>query len=192
MHLPKKALPLHPQEVKIADKREKILLPLFFKVIYMLTQEVQQTIESIINTANPDVYVVEMAFHKGGSSVLLIRIDTDNGVMLEECIVLNRKIGKYLEESEVFDFEYNLEVTSPGVGEPLLLPRQYQKEIGHRLRVLMNPDGMVVEGELTQANEQDFTLKLDLKKRKKADKSIVETEKIILFSDIKEAKVVFL
>lgn len=158
----------------------------------MLSPEIQQTIENIIITANPDVYIVEMSLHRGGRSVLLIRVDTDNGVKLEECIDLNRKVGKYLEDADVFDFEYNLEVTSPGVGEPLLLARQYQKEIGHRLRVIMAEDAAVIEGELLSAGEHDFTLKLDVKKRKKGDKTIPETEKTIAFSATKEAKVVFI
>lgn len=158
----------------------------------MLSPEIQQTIENIIQTANPDVYIVEMKLHKGGRSVLLIRVDTDNGVKLEECIDLNRKVGKYLEDADIFDFEYNLEVTSPGVGEPLLLPRQYLKEIGHRLRVILSADASVIEGTLASANENNFTLTLDIKKRKKGDKSIIETEKTIGYSEIKEAKVVFL
>jgi ribosome maturation factor RimP len=157
-----------------------------------LTPEIQKHILSIIEMVNPECFVVEMRLKKSGQSILLIRVDTDAGIQLEECMKISRAVGKWLEESDPFQFNYTLEVTSPGVGEPLLLKRQYKKEVGRRLRVILK-DVAVVEGTLQAANDENIILSLDPpKKKKKPEDPPIDLEKSIPYDAIKEAKVVIM
>ena len=60
-----------------------------------------------------------------------IFIDADEGVILSDLIEYNRKLYKQLEESGIFpNGDFSLEVSSPGLDEPLKLFRQYKKNIG--------------------------------------------------------------
>lgn len=153
----------------------------------MLTPELKEKITAIISEANPEVYIVEMRLKKSKRSVLAIRIDTDKGIILDECTRISRAVGNWMEEADVFDFEYSLEVSSPGVGEPLLLPRQYKKEIGRSLRVILKALS-VVEGKLLDATETHIQLALSTgKKLKKGEEPKVME---IAIEDIKEAKVI--
>ena len=58
-------------------------------------------------------------------------IDADEGIILSLLIEYNRKLYKKLEESGLFpDGDFSLEVSSPGLDEPLKLFRQYKKNVG--------------------------------------------------------------
>jgi ribosome maturation factor RimP len=112
-------------------------------------------------------------------------IDGDKGVTIEDCIRLNRKLYKQLEEMAIYpDGDFSLEVSSPGVGEPLLLHRQYRKNIDRLLEVKL-ADGSVHTGTLKAATDSGITLETTTGKGKKAE---IKTEEFA-FEQIKEATV---
>jgi ribosome maturation factor RimP len=66
-------------------------------------------------------------------------IDGDRGISIEKCVQFNRKLYKMIEISAIFPpGEFSLEVSSPGVDEPLKLLRQYSKNIGRSVEVIFN------------------------------------------------------
>ena len=95
-------------------------------------------------------------------------LDGDNGLPIERCTFFNRKLYKAIEEEAWFpEGDFSLEVSSPGVDEPLLLQRQYQKNKGRKVLVTMN-DGIEKEGQLLEVGEQEITLEWTEGKGKKA------------------------
>ncbi|MBX7243446.1 MAG: hypothetical protein K1X92_17030 [Bacteroidia bacterium] len=156
---------------------------------FIFSQEIKDKISDIILSVNPEVFIVEIAIKRQKKAILLIRIDTDNGIKIDECITISRAVGKWLDENEPFDFEYNLEVTSPGIGEPLLLKRQYLKEIGRKVRVI-SKKGEVWEGKLSEVMDTEIQLELELPKKKKKGEPEPETHKVISLSVVKEAIVI--
>ncbi len=85
-------------------------------------------------------------------------LDGDEGITIETCIIINRKLYSIIEETAIFpDGDFSLEVSSPGVGEPLLLHRQYLKNIGRWVKVEAKP------GELLLADEPQTTIEGELK-----------------------------
>src|SRR6187402_2150672 len=81
----------------------------------------------------PDLFLVDVQMH--GSGILSILVDGDQGISIQDCVAISRHVGFHLEEENVIEQAYNLEVSSPGVGEPLKLVRQYKKNIGRDLSV---------------------------------------------------------
>lgn len=154
-----------------------------------IPQAIEEKIREIVASTLPESFIVDIKFKPVRGANLVIRIDTDKGINLDECKSVSRAVGKWLDETDPFDFEYNLEVTSPGIGEPLVLPRQYIKDIGRRLRVIAG-DGSVHEGTLTQADDSKFTIEKDPpKKKKKAGEPEEELAFHFEYDKIKEAKV---
>ncbi len=103
---------------------------------------------------------------------------------MPECAKISRAISKYLDEESPLDFAFNLEVSSPGLGKPILVPRQYIRHLGKKLRVKFST-GDKAEGFLQGFDEQGIKLKtLPVKKEKK---QVTEEEIFIPFTDIKEA-----
>lgn len=63
-------------------------------------------------------------------------IDGDNGITIEKCVRFNRALYKLIEESGMYpEGEFSLEVSSPGIDEPLKLHRQYTRNIGRDVEI---------------------------------------------------------
>jgi len=108
-------------------------------------------------------------------------LDGDNGLPIEKCTFFNRKLYKAIEEEAWFpEGDFSLEVSSPGVDEPLLLKRQYNKNVGRKVQVTML-DGTLKEGTLITVAEADILLEWSEGKGKKA----VQQQLLIPFENIK-------
>jgi ribosome maturation factor RimP len=83
------------------------------------------------------------------------------------------------------DTAYNLEVSSPGIDAPLVLPRQYVKNVGRQLAIKM-ADGSKKEGKLTGMTEGAVVIEeINKEKGKKAE----AIESVVPLAQITETKV---
>ncbi|HEX7366839.1 MAG TPA: ribosome assembly cofactor RimP [Pelobium sp.] len=131
----------------------------------------------------PDLFIVELKVLNNNKVIILL--DGDEGIGIQDCAAVSRHVGFHLEEENLFDKEYNLEVGSPGLDVPLTLNRQLQKNIGRLLEIKF-ADGKKTEGTLISSNEQEITIMEQVKEKGKKAK---EVEKTINRSDIAEMKV---
>jgi len=112
-------------------------------------------------------------------------LDADDGITIENCTSVNKALYKYVEESGLFpDGNFSLEVSSPGIDEPLKLHRQYPKNIGRRIEVTLN-DSSRIEGTLIKVSDDEIILE---EKTGKGNKAVIKTTPI-LFNQIKHTKV---
>ena len=83
-----------------------------------------------------DVFLVEIKIKPTNNIKLFL--DADSGMSIEKCIHVNRALYKKIEESGLFpNGDFSLEVSSPGVDEPLKLHRQYIKNIGRSVEATL-------------------------------------------------------
>lgn len=132
-----------------------------------------------------DLYLVNLSI--SAKNCIRVFIDSDQGVPISECIKLSRYIESQLDR-ETEDFE--LEVSSYGIGEPFLLKRQYHKNLNKQVKVIRT-DGTSCEGELLQIDDKGLELGLVLSKKQIKENhpakliiewdQIKETHKIISF-----------
>ena len=151
-------------------------------------EQVEGEIRTIIETEFPDVFVVDVLFSHGNRNVLSIWVDTDEGIGIDVCARLGRKVNHYFEEEDPFDFAFTVEVSSPGVGQPLKLRRQYHKNVGRKLKVV-RVDGTVQKGKLDAVNDDSIVLRPKPKKKRKKGEAPQAETLTVPFEDIKEAKV---
>jgi ribosome maturation factor RimP len=132
---------------------------------------------------SPDKFVVEaLVSGKKIPKRVLITIDGDQGITIDDCADLSRKLSKEFDEQAFFGEEnYMLEVSTPGVDQPLKLKRQYYKNIGRNLRVKLRES--IVEGKLKEVHEDQIILVQEIGSGKK--KEIKEVT--IPFSEIERA-----
>lgn len=110
-----------------------------------------------------------------------VYIDGDQGVSVDTLIRYNRALYRQLVEEGILpDGEFSLELSSPGVGEPLKLHRQYVKNIGRSVEVVL-PDGSKVEGKLLGVTETGFTVEEVKGKGKKQEVK----QHVFAFNEIK-------
>lgn len=116
---------------------------------------------------------------------IVVMIDGDEGVGIDVCVALSRHIESNLDR-EADDFE--LTVTTAGIGEPLKFTRQYIKNIGRTLKISLLDD-QSFEGKLTQADDTSIIIERQIVEKIK-NKNIKKTDvKTIPYSDIREAVV---
>ncbi len=112
-------------------------------------------------------------------------LDGDSGISIEKCVQYNRALYKKLEEAAMFPGDdFSLEVSSPGLDEPLKLLRQYRKNIGRMVEVLLQ-DGTKKEGRLTEVSEDGIIVEETKGKNKK--KELINHT--FLFTHIKTTKI---
>ena len=97
----------------------------------------ERAIEIIEEYLPEDHFIVEVDYNVNSArNILSIILDGDEGISIDVCALISRKVGYFLEEEEVVDEEYNLEVSSPGADAPFTTERQYHKNIGRDVKVV--------------------------------------------------------
>lgn len=130
---------------------------------------------------NTDLFLVNLKIKPTNN--IKIYVDGDAGITIDQCIRINRKLYKLIEEKGLYpEGDFSLEVSSPGVDEPLKLIRQYNKNIGRTLEVTFTDDS-VKEGVLVTVAESDILIETTEGKGKKA----VTQQVLIPIANIKKA-----
>ena len=131
-------------------------------------------------------FIVDVHVSEGNHIKVLL--DHDVSTSIEDCMALHRHLESSLDRN-VEDF--SLDVSSPGLDQPLKMQRQYVKNIGRSVQV-KPVEGPKVEGELVRADDEAITLKIREKRRiegRKA-KEWVEEEQVWPLNQIASTKVV--
>lgn len=92
-------------------------------------------------------------FKVGADNAIKVVLDGDQGVNLQDCMRVSRAIEHNLDREEE---DFSLEVTSAGAASPLILPRQYSKNVGRKLQV--RTENETFEGNLTSVSEDSIIL----------------------------------
>ena len=150
----------------------------------MLQAQVEKLLEEAFQENN-SLFLISLTINT--QNHILVVIDGDNGVSVNDCIAVSRKIEHNLDREEE---DFSLEVTSAGVSEPLKLPRQFKKNIGRKLEVETNSNKF--EGNLKAVSDQGIVLSWKTREPKPVGKGkvTVNKEAKIAFSEIEKAKVV--
>lgn len=144
-----------------------------------LSEEIRHVTESKLLQGQFVVDIV--ASSKTGSKKIVIIVDGDQGISIDDCAELSRQVSKALDDSNMINENYLLEVSTPGVDHPLKLKRQYKKNIGRRLKVTLHDK--IVEGKLAEVDEEKITLIHETGAAKKKETQTME----IPFSSIDKA-----
>lgn len=119
------------------------------------------------------------------SNDIKVFLDADDGITIEKCTAVNKALYKFIEETALFpDGNFSLEVSSPGVDQPLKLNRQYKKNIGRKVEVLLEDDTRN-EGILLVVNDNEIIVE----ERTGKGNKITTNPVTILFNQIKQTTV---
>ncbi len=130
-----------------------------------------------------DWFLVDLKVLPGTVQVFM---DSDKGITIENCAFVNRSLLTELNLMMPFSEKYTLEVSSPGMGQPLKVMRQYKKFTGRKVNVLLN-DGVKKTGRMTFASEEKVVLE---ETKMEKHREIVTGQTEIPFQNIKATTVV--
>lgn len=150
----------------------------------MLKEKVEKLLAEAFEENN-SLFLISLKIDERNN--ILVVIDGDEGVSVNDCIAVSRKVEHNLDREEE---DFSLEVASAGVSAPLTLPRQYKKNIGRKLAIKTDADK--IEGDLVAVEEEKIVLEWKAREPKPVGKGKVTVDKTaeIPFEDIVEAKVI--
>jgi len=145
-------------------------------------KKIEALIEQILEL-EPSYFLVSVRIKPTNN--IKVFMDGDEGISIEKCVKFNRQLYQLIEEKGWYpEGEFSLELSSPGIGEPLLLNRQYHRNVGRFLDLVFN-DGTTKEGKLLAVTEADILLETTEGKGKK----LVTQQLLIPFNNIKTTTV---
>ncbi len=153
--------------------------------------KIEEWLQPILNEKN--LFLVDIKFPMGRQ--IEVYVDSDKGIHISECAEISRFLEKNLDGSGLVPENYILEVSSPGMDNPLRIPRQYKRRVGQVLEVTKT-NGVQVVGELIEANEANIKLRDVPEEKSKTQKAkSKETQELkeheLKFEEIKKAVIQF-
>ena len=122
----------------------------------MLKEQLEKLVND--NLESEQHFLVDIIISgQNGPKKVLILLDGDEGINIDDCAKVSRKVGFIIEEEEIIEDAYRLEVSSPGLDHPIVLLRQYLKNIGRNVRVTTIEETRY-EGILAAANDKEVTI----------------------------------
>lgn len=144
-------------------------------------QEMISKIEALLAPLleGTDMFVTNLQIEHGNNIKLFL--DADEGLNVQKSVSINRQLVAQIDELGWYpNGDYSLEVSSPGVDEPLRSIRQYNKNIG-RLLAVTNLEDLEQIGVLKTVAVTGITLEVKINKKKET--ALVE----IPFEQIKQS-----
>ena len=127
-----------------------------------ITEKVHTILEPLLE--GTDIFIVSIKVKPINN--IKVYLDADSGFSIEKSSAINRKLYARIEEQQMFpDGDFSLEVSSPGVDEPLSQLRQYKKNIGRKVTVTDN-EGVEKTGLLKDVTDDQITLEIKPAKQK--------------------------
>ncbi len=137
----------------------------------------------MLGQIDPEVFLVRAKPLSNGD--IELQVDTDSGIGIDQLTSIHRQLRALAEVKSGWE-GVDFEVSSPGVGEPLVLKRQYTKNIGRTVKLRLE-DGTDIKGELKSADEDTFTV--EHKERAPGKKKYERVESSFAYDDVQTIKV---
>lgn len=100
----------------------------------MLSEQLNELLEPVVNALGYELVLLEFS-PQGRSALLRLFIDSDPGIVVEDCARVSREVAAILDVEDVIPQAYHLEVSSPGTDRPLTKPAHYERFIGAQAKI---------------------------------------------------------
>lgn len=155
----------------------------------MMVKSIEKDIEKLVEKILDKDYIFFIDAKVTGHSdykKILVHIDSDNGLDIGTCSSVSKKLSDELDYMDLPAKKYTLEVSSPGIDQPFKLRRQYIKNTGKIVKVVLLDNGMKT-GKLLQVDEKEIVIEIEIKEKKK---KVRHDQITIPFKDIKKTNVI--
>jgi len=122
-----------------------------------VAERVEQALTPVVSAEGFDLEAVEVQ-PAGRRRLVRVLVDRDGGVTLDDIASLTTILSAALDDTNAMGEQpYVLEVSSPGVGRPLVLPRHWRRNVT-RLAKVTTADGSEIIGRISSSDDTAVTL----------------------------------
>ena len=149
-----------------------------------IKQLCEEKLKSVVEEMGYEL--LDVSFEKdGGGMNLVFTIDNDNGVTIDDCELVSKKLDPLLDElNPTDDKPYTLVVSSPGLDRPLKTDRDLKRNLGNEVEVSLfaKIDGQkLFKGVLKAFDEKTVTLQTESGELSFDREKIASTKLVIKF-----------
>lgn len=148
-----------------------------------------ENIKTMIPSCLPsdDLFVVKVQVSDNPAKPkVTVILDGDNGIGIDECAMVSRRLANRMEAAFGEEASYVLEVTSPGADQPLTSDRQYKRHVGRKLKLVLK-DGSEKTGTLEEVTVDGITITEEIKEK---SKKVTLAPAQVNFTDIAKTNIV--
>ena len=155
----------------------------YFYIIFMINTE---KIEKIVKdwTEGKDIFFVALSI--GSGNTIKVLLDKPEGITIDECALISRMIEDKLNRDEE---DYELQVSSPGLGMPFKVIEQYYKNRGNEIEVITQ-NGSKNKGILNEVTDNGIELVIKVQVKEGKKKKVIHKNISLDFNQIQSAKTV--
>jgi ribosome maturation factor RimP len=128
-----------------------------------LAEKVKKIIQEVL-AVQPDVELVDFKIRaQDGNQLISVLLDTEKGILLAQCVRINKLICQKLEETDILLSKYKVEVSSPGIDRILKTKADFQRVCNKNIRLItIEPvlNDSVVVGVLKQVEDDKIFLEI--------------------------------
>ena len=142
--------------------------------------EIMKIAESILDAGGYEL--VDITVSSGKRPVIRIYIDRPGGVTVGNCAEVSRSVGFELDAADILNRRYALEVSSPGLNRPLKTERDFARNIGKEVWMMLRDDddrNVEIRGSIKVCNNENIAIEIN------------GEEKIFKLSEIMQCKLVY-
>lgn len=99
-----------------------------------IEQKAEALLQPIIDSLGFELVDVEYV-KEGGQYYLRGYIDKEGGITIDDCEKVSRAFNPVLDEANLINGAYTMEISSPGLCRPLKKEKDYQRSIGKKLEI---------------------------------------------------------
>lgn len=108
-----------------------------FRLMHKAPETLISMVRNVVEGMDYELVGVEYISRNKGGNLLRVYIDTEGGVVMEDCAAVSHQLSGVLDVEDPIQGEYSLEISSPGMDRPLFELAQFERFIGHAVRVKM-------------------------------------------------------
>lgn len=150
-----------------------------------LLEEIKDKITPLLT--KKDIELVELRMARArGRSILRFLVDKPSGITLDECTRLNQELGRALDQENIIQESYILEVSSPGLDRPLEATRDFQRCYGQVVKIVLR-QGIdrqnVWEGTVVAVDDRNLTIQTEAGKRLQIPRANIARARLVIEFD---------
>jgi len=128
-----------------------------------LPSHVQELAERVASRHAVEVLELELR-GRGRAQVLTVVLDADQPVEADVVERVSQELSRALDQADPLPGSYTLEVSTPGLGRPLLSGRDFRRQRGHEVRIVRGAPAAgatsSLQGVVLAADDQAVTLEV--------------------------------
>ncbi len=101
--------------------------------------KLQEIVRGVVEPMGYELVGVEYLSGYQGGNLLRVYIDHENGIGVDDCALVSHQLSGVLDVEDPLPGQYSLEISSPGLDRPLFDAEQFERYVGHKVNVKLDP-----------------------------------------------------